>query len=64
MNVQTRFIPSVDEPDVRRAADLRLTHGIRGDGELRLRWLVRGRGKVSITYTAEKGGTATLSLDL
>ncbi len=52
------------EPDVRRPADLRLPRGIGGDGTLRLRWLVRGSGRVTITYRAEKGGTATLTLDL
>jgi hypothetical protein len=51
-------------PDVRRPADLRLPGGISGAGTVRLRWLVRGTGSATITYRAEKGGTATLSLDL
>ncbi len=54
----------VNDPEIRRPADLRLTGGIRGDAEIRIRWLVRGSGTVTITYRAEKGGTATLSLEL
>ena len=52
------------DPDVRRPGDLRLTHGISGDGTLRVRWLIRGTGRATISYKAEKGGTATLSLDI
>ena len=51
-------------PDVRRPADLRLPNGIDGDGALRLRWLVRGKGKLTITYRAEKGGTASVTVQL
>ncbi len=54
----------VDAPQMRRPADLRLPRGIHGDGAVRLRWVVRGTGQVTITYTAEKGGTATLTADV
>ena len=52
------------EPEVRRPGDLRLPGGLDGDGTIRLRWLVRGSGRVTVTYRAEKGGTATTTLGL
>ena len=51
-------------PDVRRPADLRLPEGIGGNGAVRLRWLVRGSGTLLVTYRAEKGGSASLTVDL
>jgi len=54
----------VAAPDVRRPAELRLPTGIDGDGAVRVRWIVRGAGKATITYRAEKGGTATSDVEL
>jgi hypothetical protein len=54
----------VTAPDVKRPADLRLQQGIDGDGAVRLRWLVRGSGKVRVAYTAEKGGAASVEVEL
>ena len=55
---------TVASPDLRRPGDLRVAQGIDGDGSIRLRWLVRGHGAATITYRAEKGGSATASVQL
>jgi hypothetical protein len=55
---------AVASPDVRRPADLRVAQGIDGDGSIRLRWLVRGHGAATITYRAEKGGSAQATVQL
>ena len=54
----------VGTPELRRPADFRLWQGIDGDGAVRIRWIVRGTGKIKITYAAQKGGTASSSVDL
>lgn len=51
----------VDDPEVRRPADLRIPRGIPGDAAVRLRFIVRGSGDGTVTYRAEKGGTATVA---
>jgi hypothetical protein len=54
----------VAAPEIRRPADLRLPTGIDGNGAVRLRWIVRGTGRATITYHAEKGGSATSTVEL
>ncbi len=51
-------------PEVRRPADLRVPQGIDGDGAVRVRWLFRGTGRATLAWRAEKGGTASVSVDL
>jgi hypothetical protein len=55
---------SVVAPELRRPADLRLPHGIDGNGAVRIRWLVRGHGNAQVVYRAEKGGTVSLVVEL
>ena len=54
----------VTAPELRRPADLRLGNGIDGDGAIHLRWLVRGHGSITVTYRAEKGGTASATVEI
>jgi hypothetical protein len=55
---------AVAQPQTRRPADLRLPQGIDGDGAVRVRLLVRGTGKLTLTYRAEKGGSASAEVEL
>ncbi len=52
------------QPVERNPARIALETGIDGLAEVTVRWIVTGRGPVTVTYTSQKGGTVSRTVDL